>query len=112
MPDNTKQPRRSSMGMMQMEYTFGDSVRIAATERGNHLRPCEIVAITTVETIHQADAFNVPLGTVLYTVEFGDGSDALVPEDTLEPFAPAQSSFGGVKYANARFNGSIPVLGA
>ncbi len=72
-----------------MKYTFGDSVRIAASESRSHLRPCEIVAITPVETIHQADTFNVPLGTVLYTVEFGDGSDALVPEDTLEPFTPA-----------------------
>jgi hypothetical protein len=66
-----------------MKYGLGDSVQLAVTPE-----PCEVVGITHVESVHQAEALNVPLGTVLYTVEFGDGFDALLPEGALEPFAP------------------------
>lgn len=66
-----------------MKFDYGDSVQLAGT-----LRPCEVVGITAVESAQQADTLNVPIGTVLYTVEFGDGSDALVPETALEAFTP------------------------
>jgi hypothetical protein len=39
-----------------------------------------------VESAEQAEPLNVAIGTVFYTVEFGDGSDALVPEIALEAF--------------------------
>jgi hypothetical protein len=45
---------------------------------------CEVFGITSVESVQQAQTFKVPLGTILYTVEFADGSDALVPEVALE----------------------------
>jgi len=62
-----------------MKFDYGDSVQLAA-----NLKPCEIVGITSVESTQQAETFKVPLGTVLYTVEFADGSDALVPEIALK----------------------------
>jgi hypothetical protein len=66
-----------------VRYDFGDSVQLAAT-----LEPCEVVGITQVENAQQAEAFGFPVGTIFYTVEFGDGSDALVPEVAVEPFSP------------------------
>jgi hypothetical protein len=62
-----------------MKFNYGDSVQLAVT-----LKPCAVVGITSVESVQQAEAFKVPLGTVLYSVEFADGSDALVPEAALE----------------------------
>lgn len=64
-----------------MKFDYGDSVQLTGT-----LKPCEVVGITAVENARQAEVFNVPIGTVLYTVEFADGSDALVPEIALEAF--------------------------
>lgn len=62
-----------------MKFDYGDSVRLSAT-----LRPCEVVGITPVENVEQATHFNVSIGTILYTVEFADGSDDLVPEFAIE----------------------------
>jgi hypothetical protein len=67
----------------KMKYDFGDSVQLA-----DNLKPCAVVGVTHVESVQQAEALNVPLGTVLYTVEFGDGSDALVPEAALQLTRP------------------------
>lgn len=70
-----------------MNYDYGDDLRVRATPaagvRGAEL--CTVVGITTVETERQAEAFGWPVGCILYTVEFGDGSDALLPEEALEP---------------------------
>ncbi len=70
-----------------MKYDYGDDVIIKAQDpSGNILeRPCTVVGITPVENAEQSRIFERPIGTVLYTVEFGDGSDALVPEAYLEP---------------------------
>lgn len=46
-------------------------------------RPGSIVGITPVETPTQVVHFGYPLGTVLYTIEFSDGTDQLVPESEL-----------------------------
>ena len=70
-------------GRGNMKFDHGDSVQLAGT-----LKPCAIVGITAVESVQQAETFNFPIGTVLYTVEFADGSDALVPEIALEAFTP------------------------
>jgi hypothetical protein len=40
-------------------------------------------ALRRVEREEQERVFEYPLGTVLYTVEFGDGTDTLVPESDL-----------------------------
>ena len=63
-----------------MKYTFGDSVLLTSSGQ-----PCEVVALTEVENAQLVETFRVPLGAILYTVEFGDGSDALVREDDPEP---------------------------
>ena len=42
---------------------------------------CTVVGITILDTEEQALALSTPLGGVLYTIVFGDGSDAFVPEE-------------------------------
>jgi len=42
-----------------------------------------VVGITPVEREEQEKAFKYPIGTILYTVEFGDGTDTLVSESDL-----------------------------
>ena len=58
-------------------YNCSDDKGMATTMR------CAIVGITPVETIEQAKAFGYPRGTILYTIEFGDGTDKLVSENEL-----------------------------
>jgi len=65
----------------KMKYDFGDSVQLRSTSQY-----CVVVGITEVDTIRKAEAFQVPLGTIVYTVEFADGSDTLVSEDALAAF--------------------------
>ena len=68
-----------------MKYDYGQEVLckvfsevgIAMTKHGS------IVAITSVDTVDQSESFGYPLGTVVYTVEFGDGTDRLIPENEL-----------------------------
>ncbi len=45
---------------------------------------CEVVGITPIECVEQSEIFNFPLGTILYLVEFGGGTNALVPESCLK----------------------------
>jgi len=69
-----------------MKFDYGDEVIFKETgPNGTYIdRVCIVVGITPVETENQVPVFGYPLGTVLYTVEFGDGSDRFVPEDALE----------------------------
>jgi hypothetical protein len=69
-----------------MKFDYGDSVIFREVDpSGNSVeRTCSVVGITPVEVESQVSVFGYPLGTVLYTVEFGDVSDKLVPENTLE----------------------------
>lgn len=69
-----------------MKFDYGDEVIFRETgPSGNSVeRQCSVVGITPVEAESQVPLFGHPLGTVLYTIEFGDGSDKLVPEDGLE----------------------------
>lgn len=70
-----------------MKFDYGDEALLRDHAAAGELirRPCSVVGITKVETEEQAEVFGFPRGTTLYTVEFGDGSDRLVPEDALEP---------------------------
>ena len=63
-----------------MKFDYGDEVIFKEVNpKGRSIdRACSIVGITAVETENQVPVFGYPLGTVLYTVEFGDGSDKLV----------------------------------
>ena len=74
-----------------MKYDYGDDVILKTLDESVNVlaRPCTVVGITPVETQAQSLALNSPLGSILYTVEFGDGSDAFVPEEQLETDASA-----------------------
>ena len=69
-----------------MKYDYGDDVIIKSRDRTGSVlvKPATVVGITAVDTEEQSRALNFPVGSVLYTVEFGDGSDAFVPEEQLE----------------------------
>jgi len=68
-----------------MKYDYGQAVICKLLPVGgiDTTKLCSVVAITPVETADQAKIFGYPPGTVLYTVEFGDGTDRLVSEDDL-----------------------------
>jgi hypothetical protein len=68
-----------------MKFDYGDEVVLRTKDDAGSLaeKRCAVVGITPVESEEQAKYFDRPIGTVLYTVEFGDGTDALVPEADL-----------------------------
>jgi hypothetical protein len=70
-----------------MKFDYGDEVVLETKDDTGSIgeKKCAIVGVTPVETEEQAKHFKRPVGTVLYTVEFGDGSDALVAEADLRP---------------------------
>lgn len=63
------------------KFDYGDSVLLEQPgDTGRSVsEPCAVVGITVL-----AHDVSHPIGTVLCTVEFGDGSDALVPESALK----------------------------
>lgn len=69
-----------------MKYDYGDDVLVMARNSdGNSLnRTGTVVGILSVENAEQARIFEYPIRTVLYTIEFSDGSDALLPEEHLK----------------------------
>ena len=71
---------------MKAKYDYGDEVTYKHLDENGRLVSdvCAVVGITTVETDPQSQHFGYQVGTVLYTVEFGDGSDKLVAEKELE----------------------------
>ena len=68
-----------------MGFDFGADVFLADAGKAGRptMEPCSVVGVTPVDSEALASAVNYPLGTILYTVEFGDGSDTLVPEEHL-----------------------------
>jgi hypothetical protein len=70
-----------------MKFDYGDEVVLRIKDDAGSVaeKRCAVVSITPVESEEQAKYFKRPIGTVLYTVEFGDGTDALVPEADLRP---------------------------
>jgi hypothetical protein len=70
-------------GVRYMKYDYGSDL-VLKSEAGKG-RACTVVGITPIENFEQAKHFNYPIGTVLYSVEFGDGSDSLTPGDQLSP---------------------------
>jgi len=69
-----------------MRFDYGDEALLMASDTAGALtkRSCCIVGITEVENSKQAEAFERPVGEVLYTVEFADGTDQLVSEQELQ----------------------------
>jgi hypothetical protein len=72
---------------MDMKFDYGDEVFFHAKDDAGNVvdKRCCVVGITPIEHEEQEIVFKYPLGTVLYTVEFNDGSDALVAEGDLLP---------------------------
>ena len=68
-----------------MQFDYGDLVRVDSADQSHAQKAGNVVGITPIETDEQALLFASPKGTVLYTVEFGDGADALIPESSLVP---------------------------
>jgi hypothetical protein len=70
-----------------MKFDYGDEVILRDKDDAGTVaeKVCAVVGITPIETEKQAGYFKYLLGTVLYTVEFGDGTDKLVPESNLRP---------------------------
>ena len=68
-----------------MKYDHGDEVLLDTTnETGEAVSiPCVVVGITQVDNEKLSHAVNYPIGTICYTVEFEDGSDAMIPENSL-----------------------------
>jgi len=66
--------------------TWGDTVRIRENAPSKW-RPgayADVCGITEIETADQARTFECPIGTMVYLVEFTDGSDVEVPENFVE----------------------------
>jgi hypothetical protein len=72
-----------------MKWTCGDSVQSAVGDGsgGSVIKLGAVVGITVVESAQQSEVLSFPQGTVLYTVEFSDGSDTLIPESALLPLS-------------------------
>jgi hypothetical protein len=70
-----------------MKFDYGDEVMLRTKNDGGHVveRECFVVSITPVDNEEQERHFKYHRGTVLYTVEFLDGTDALVAESDLRP---------------------------
>ena len=59
-----------------MSFDYGDEVLARS-------KPCVVVGMTQVDNEALARKTGYPIGAVLCTVEFGEGSEALVPHDAL-----------------------------
>jgi len=68
-----------------MKFDYGDEVVLRTKNDSGSVAEnwCAVVGITPVASDEQAIHFKYPVGTVLYTVEFADGSDKLVSESDL-----------------------------
>ena len=74
--------------MSTKNYNYGDTVLIA-TEAPDNYRPgaiASIYAIRVIENSNTARKYKAEIGSILYGVEFGDGSSVELPERFLKPF--------------------------
>jgi hypothetical protein len=78
----------------RMIFDYGDEVILNLTDDSGKVveKRCVVVSITPVENDQQSKHFKYPIGTLLYTVEFGDGTDKLVAERDLRPAGPETPS--------------------
>jgi hypothetical protein len=68
-----------------MRFNWGDNAAIASDAPADARPGAEVsvCGMRTIETAQQAAAAGHPVGTILYVVEFGDGSALEVPEAWL-----------------------------
>jgi hypothetical protein len=76
-----------------MKFDYGDEALFSHSSDATKPRVESwlIVGITPVNNEELAGASSVAIGTTLYTVEFGDGSDALVAEEKLTLVEPSDT---------------------
>jgi hypothetical protein len=69
-----------------MDYTHGDEVTVEVPNGEGTVicKTATVVGITLVGSQRLSAHLGYPLGTTLYTVEFGDGSEALVPSTAIQ----------------------------
>lgn len=68
------------------EFSWGDTVRVKPSAPAD-MRPGErgeVVAITPIDTQASADLYDVPVGSLVYLVEFGDGDAIEIQATWLE----------------------------
>jgi|AMWB02.1.fsa_nt_gi hypothetical protein len=72
--------------MSHQTFTWGDFVRVksSAPEKYRPGQLGDVCGIWTIDSVENAEARGEPLGTTIYTVEFGDGVSAEVPGCYLE----------------------------
>lgn len=70
------------------KFSWGDSVRVKRDAPGNfaNFEFASVCGIRTVDDAKVAEEFGVPMHTVLYIVEFSNGSSIEIPENYLETF--------------------------
>ncbi len=70
-----------------MNFDYGDQAIAKTKDDTGRVteQKCVIVGITPVDSEEKAKHFKCAVGTLVYTVEFGDGTDALVLEADLQP---------------------------
>lgn len=72
--------------MTDQALTWGDVVQVVASAPDKY-RPAafgDICGIWTIDNVENSAARGEPLGTRIYTVEFGDGVSEEIPEHHLE----------------------------
>lgn len=71
-----------------MKFTWGDSVTVSggAPEKFKPKRKGEVVGFYQIEAEDVAAARGYPVGAIIYTIEFSDGSDLEIPEAFLEAY--------------------------
>ena len=73
---------------MTPRFTWGDAVHVRL-DAPSHLRPGaagDICGFRTVESEEAAQEFGVDLSSILYIIEYSDGSSLEIPEKYLVPF--------------------------
>lgn len=78
------------------KFTWGDTVNVASHaptlyEPGS---VCYVVGIGALITDERLRRFNLPYGTIAYTVEYADGHSIEVPEKYLELVRKSEESEG------------------
>lgn len=74
--------------MEKSQYTWGETVRITIDAPKNY-RPgelAEICSIWEIETNENSVLRGEPVGTIIYSIEFGDGTLVEIPGRYLEKY--------------------------
>lgn len=70
-------------------FTWGDSVNVRSSAPARFRPGATALVAAITKVTPQLDAeLQAPVGAVLRTIEFGDGSDVFVGEELLERFDP------------------------